>query len=51
MHEAYIDDKNLFVTSPAFMCETAVHEVHDGIGEMIDGVIDILRDEDEEGSE
>jgi enhancing lycopene biosynthesis protein 2 len=37
--EAHIDQKNKIVTTPAFMCETAVHEVFDGIGAMIDLVV------------
>ncbi|KAI2596393.1 glutamine amidotransferase class 1 domain containing 3A, partial [Homo sapiens] len=32
--EAHVDQKNKVVTTPAFMCETALHYIHDGIGAM-----------------
>ncbi|KAI5941448.1 Glutamine amidotransferase-like class 1 domain-containing protein 3B, mitochondrial [Manis javanica] len=35
MHEAHVDQKNKVVTTPAFMCETALHHVHEGIGAMV----------------
>ncbi|GAB1610221.1 glutamine amidotransferase-like class 1 domain-containing protein 3A, mitochondrial isoform X1 [Argonauta hians] len=40
--EAHIDLNNRIVTSPAFMCETSVHEVFDGIGEMVEGVLRLV---------
>ncbi|XP_045190579.2 glutamine amidotransferase-like class 1 domain-containing protein 3, mitochondrial isoform X2 [Mercenaria mercenaria] len=40
--EAHTDKKNKIVTTPAFMCETKFHEIFDGIGKMIDGVIKLL---------
>lgn len=42
VNEAYTDEKNKIVTTPAFMCETKFHEIFDGIGKMIDGVIKLL---------
>uniref|UniRef100_A0A8D2GX30 Glutamine amidotransferase class 1 domain containing 3 n=1 Tax=Urocitellus parryii TaxID=9999 RepID=A0A8D2GX30_UROPR len=33
--EAHVDQKNKVVTTPAFMCETALHHIHDGIGAMV----------------
>ncbi|XP_052834326.1 glutamine amidotransferase-like class 1 domain-containing protein 3, mitochondrial, partial [Octopus bimaculoides] len=41
--EAHIDINNRIVTAPAFMCETAVHEVFDGIGEMVTGVLKLVK--------
>lgn len=32
---AHVDAKNKVVTAPAYMCETAVHEIFDGIGKMV----------------
>ena len=37
--EIHVDEKNKVVTTPAFMCETKVHEVYDGIGKMIQAVL------------
>lgn len=35
----HVDAKNKVVTAPAYMCETAVHEIFDGIGKMVDGIL------------
>uniref|UniRef100_A0A8C6AL79 DJ-1/PfpI domain-containing protein n=1 Tax=Monodon monoceros TaxID=40151 RepID=A0A8C6AL79_MONMO len=32
--EAHVDQKNKVVTTPAFMCDTAFHHIHDGVGAM-----------------
>ncbi|XDB47089.1 hypothetical protein AB1E18_000705 [Capra hircus] len=32
---AHVDQKNKVVTTPAFMCDTALHHIHDGIGAMV----------------
>ncbi|XP_071387453.1 glutamine amidotransferase-like class 1 domain-containing protein 3, mitochondrial, partial [Centroberyx affinis] len=37
--EAHVDLKNKVVTSPAFMCETKLHLVFDGIGAMVNNVL------------
>lgn len=37
--EAHIDAKNKVVTSPAFMCETKLHLIFDGIGAMVKEVL------------
>uniref|UniRef100_A0A667HMY6 DJ-1/PfpI domain-containing protein n=1 Tax=Lynx canadensis TaxID=61383 RepID=A0A667HMY6_LYNCA len=37
--EAHVDQKNKVVTTPAFMCETALHHIHDGIGAMVKKVL------------
>lgn len=37
--EIHVDEENKVVTTPAFMCETKVHEVHDGVGKMIEAVL------------
>ncbi|ELT90411.1 hypothetical protein CAPTEDRAFT_171016 [Capitella teleta] len=39
--ESHVDSKNKVVTSPAYMCETKVHHVFDGIGSMIKNVIQL----------
>lgn len=43
VHEAHVDQKNKVVTTPAFMCETALHHVHDGIGAMVAKVLELAR--------
>ncbi|KFO28102.1 ES1 protein like protein, mitochondrial [Fukomys damarensis] len=40
-HEAHVDWKNKVVTTPAFMCETALHHIHDGIGAMVKSVLEL----------
>jgi len=39
VNEVQIDETNRIVTTPAFMCETAIHEVHDGVGAMVEAVL------------
>lgn len=41
--EAHVDPKNKVVTTPAFMCETALHLIHDGIGAMVTKVLELAR--------
>ncbi|XP_037380769.1 glutamine amidotransferase-like class 1 domain-containing protein 3, mitochondrial isoform X2 [Talpa occidentalis] len=41
--EAHVDQKNKVVTTPAFMCETALHHVHDGIGAMVREVLRLIQ--------
>ncbi|GAB5576214.1 glutamine amidotransferase-like class 1 domain-containing protein 3A [Prionailurus iriomotensis] len=41
VHEAHVDQKNKVVTTPAFMCETALHHIHDGIGAMVKKVLEL----------
>ena len=43
LQDAYIDQKNKIVTSPAYMCDTAVHEIFDGIGVMIGNVVQLAK--------
>uniref|UniRef100_A0A2K5E8E6 Glutamine amidotransferase class 1 domain containing 3 n=1 Tax=Aotus nancymaae TaxID=37293 RepID=A0A2K5E8E6_AOTNA len=38
---AHVDQKNKVVTTPAFMCETALHHIHDGIGAMVRKVLEL----------
>lgn len=38
-YEAHVDAKNKVVTTPAFMCETALHHIFDGIGAMVKNVL------------
>uniref|UniRef100_A0A9J8DEF2 Glutamine amidotransferase class 1 domain containing 3 n=2 Tax=Cyprinus carpio TaxID=7962 RepID=A0A9J8DEF2_CYPCA len=37
--EAHVDKKNKVVTTPAFMCETKLHLIFDGIGAMVRDVL------------
>ncbi|XP_074015300.1 glutamine amidotransferase-like class 1 domain-containing protein 3, mitochondrial isoform X2 [Numenius arquata] len=37
--EAHVDTKNKVVTTPAFMCETQLHHIFDGIGAMVKNVL------------
>ncbi|XP_068403286.1 glutamine amidotransferase-like class 1 domain-containing protein 3, mitochondrial [Eschrichtius robustus] len=39
--EAHVDQKNKVVTTPAFMCDTAFHHVHDGLGAMVRKVLEL----------
>ncbi|XP_052248479.1 ES1 protein homolog, mitochondrial-like isoform X2 [Dreissena polymorpha] len=41
--ESHTDMKHKIVTTPAFMCETKFHEVFDGIGKMINGVLKLVK--------
>lgn len=43
VHEAHIDSENKVVTAPAYMCETQLHHIFDGIGKMIDGVLSLAK--------
>uniref|UniRef100_A0A8C0X095 ES1 protein, mitochondrial n=1 Tax=Castor canadensis TaxID=51338 RepID=A0A8C0X095_CASCN len=38
--EAHVQ-KNKVVTTPAFMCETSLHHIHDGIGAMVKKVLEL----------
>ncbi|KAL5016076.1 hypothetical protein ScPMuIL_005665 [Solemya velum] len=38
-----VDEKNRIVTTPAFMCKTAVHEIFDGIGNMVQSVLKLTK--------
>nr|ACO10157.1 ES1 protein homolog, mitochondrial precursor [Osmerus mordax] len=37
--EVHVDQKNKVVTSPAFMCDTQLHHIFDGIGAMVTDVL------------
>lgn len=39
--EAHVDQKNKVVTTPAFMCQAALHHIHDGIGAMVQKVLEL----------
>jgi enhancing lycopene biosynthesis protein 2 len=39
VNDICVDVKNKIVTTPAYMCDTAVHEVYDGIGMMVAEVV------------
>ncbi|EFB16253.1 hypothetical protein PANDA_015513, partial [Ailuropoda melanoleuca] len=38
---SHVDQKNKVVTTPAFMCETELHHIHDGIGAMVKKVLEL----------
>lgn len=37
--ESHVDEKNKLVTTCAFMCNAPIHEIHDGIGTMVQEVL------------
>jgi len=41
--EIHIDEENKVVTTPAYMCNTKVHEIHDGVGKMVKAVLDMIQ--------
>ncbi|XP_020851630.1 putative glutamine amidotransferase-like class 1 domain-containing protein 3B, mitochondrial isoform X2 [Phascolarctos cinereus] len=41
--EAHVDIKNKVVTTPAFMCETALHLIFDGLGIMVQNVLKLTK--------
>ncbi|XP_022779069.1 ES1 protein homolog, mitochondrial-like [Stylophora pistillata] len=42
VNEIHVDQQNKVVTTPAFMCETKVHEIHDGIGKMVEAIVKMV---------
>ncbi|XP_059833151.1 glutamine amidotransferase-like class 1 domain-containing protein 3, mitochondrial [Hypanus sabinus] len=42
VNETHIDKKNKLVTTSAFMCNAPIHEVYDGIGEMVKEVLKLV---------
>lgn len=42
VNEVQVDEQNKLVTTPAFMCETKIHEIHDGVGEMVKAVLKLI---------
>lgn len=43
VHEAHVDEDNKIITAPAYMCETGVHLIFDGIGAMIANVLKLAK--------
>lgn len=43
VNQALVDESNRLVTAPAYMYDAPVHEVYDGIGEMVRGVLRLIR--------
>ncbi|XP_078465841.1 ES1 protein homolog, mitochondrial-like isoform X2 [Lampetra fluviatilis] len=41
--EVHVDTKNKVVTTPAFMCETDYHHIFDGIGAMVQAVLNLAK--------
>jgi enhancing lycopene biosynthesis protein 2 len=41
--EAYVDEGNRIVSTPAYMCDAKPHEVFEGIGKLVDGVVAMLK--------
>ncbi|XP_078063325.1 ES1 protein homolog, mitochondrial-like [Mustelus asterias] len=40
---ALVDPENKIVTTPAFMCETKLHHIFDGIGAMVERVLKLTK--------
>lgn len=40
--EIHVDENNKIVTTPAYMCDTKVHEIHDGVGKMVQAVLKLI---------
>ncbi len=43
VNRAHVDESNKLVTAPAYMYDAAIHKVFDGIGEMVRGVLGLIR--------
>lgn len=43
VNEIHTDENNRIVTTPAFMCNTAVHEIFDGVGAMVNKVLSLVK--------
>ncbi len=43
VNRALVDESNRLVTAPAYMYDAAIHDVYDGIGEMVKGVLGLIR--------
>ena len=41
--DTHVDKNNKIVTTPAYMCETALHEIFDGIGKMVADVLKLVK--------
>lgn len=41
--ETAVDETNRLITTPAYMCDAPIHEVYEGIGAMIDGILKACR--------
>ncbi|OWF41050.1 ES1 protein homolog, mitochondrial-like [Mizuhopecten yessoensis] len=39
--DVHVDEKNRIVTTPAYMCETGLHQIFDGIGKMVENVLSL----------
>ncbi|XP_051878132.1 LOW QUALITY PROTEIN: glutamine amidotransferase-like class 1 domain-containing protein 3, mitochondrial [Pristis pectinata] len=42
VNEIHVDKKNKLVTTCAFMCNAPIHEIYDGIGEMVKEVLKLV---------
>lgn len=42
--QCHVDSKHKVVTTAAYMCNTAMHEIYDGIGEMVSSVLKLSKD-------
>ena len=43
LNEAHVDEKNLIVTSPAFMCNAKPHEIYESVGAMITALMALIK--------
>lgn len=41
--ETHVDKNNKIVTTPAYMCETGLHDIFDGIGKMVADVLKLVK--------
>lgn len=41
--QAHVDKNNKVVTTAAFMCETDIHKIHDGVGVMVSEVLKLAK--------
>ncbi|CAH2315260.1 Hypothetical predicted protein [Pelobates cultripes] len=42
VHEVHVDKKNKLVTTSAFMCNSPIHEIYDGIGVFVTDVMKLI---------
>ena len=40
--QVHVDIKRKVVSTPAYMCDTKVHLIHDGVGNMVKNVLQLV---------
>ena len=43
MYEVHVDVKNKVVSTPAYMCNTDLHHIFDGMGALIKRVVELAK--------